>query len=99
RSRYSPLFPSTTLFRSGQLLASGGQDRTVVLRDAHADPGTRSLLGHEGRVGSVCFSPLEQRLATAGGWGEIKIWDTKTGHSLLRSEEHTSELQSPDHLV
>src|SRR5258708_18910590 len=83
----STLFPYTTLFRSNENL-----DRTV--RDAPA--GTASA--ERGRVffantpvdgGRTCAFCHNLPLGTNG-----QLID-----KFARSEEHTSELQSPDHLV
>src|SRR2546429_4050642 len=83
----SPLFPYTTLFRSGLLTATQRRSRWLpasrarrvrrLLRDQRASEGgwVRAILGDEG------FEPLERPLAPG------------------RSEEHTSELQSRLHLV
>src|SRR5207244_6121216 len=37
--------------------------------------------------------------ADAGGGPRVRVYDGTAGAPKLRSEEHTSELQSPDHLV
>src|SRR5207244_12945751 len=95
----SPLFPYTTLFRSSLI---GDRDGMVV-NDAvdlhvHAQTGTEdpfeiakaATLAH---MSAVVFKNLpgrnraETRRAVAE---QVNRW---------RSEEHTSELQSPDHLV
>src|SRR5258708_18540237 len=67
----SPLFPYTTLFRSG---LGGG---------AHGQLGAEQLC-HRGL--------LAERLP-------VLRQPRRDGKAVLRSEEHTSELQSPDHLV
>src|SRR5258708_9821351 len=79
----STLFPYTTLFRSG------GEQRAEVigqplLRCAHS--GTHL----PGRPVSSSF---------ALPWGMRKPAKPVTDRAGARSEEHTSELQSPDHLV
>src|SRR5207244_13047633 len=40
----------------------------------------------------------QARIAARSGWDGSSPWDATDGFQ-LRSEEHTSELQSPDHLV
>src|SRR5258708_16814696 len=74
----STLFPYTTLFRSGEWLASGGSLRCT-------GPGITIRSG--GRIFSIV------RICT----GEVCVRSSSRNDP--RSEEHTSELQSPDHLV
>src|SRR5258708_22994208 len=88
----STLFPYTTLFRSG----TAGQreplrsDDTAGVPDASTFGPARDLLLHgqhvPGGVSKRCFRRVP--------W----IMESQRAYR-LRSEEHTSELQSPDHLV
>src|SRR5258708_29279773 len=84
----STLFPYTTLFRSGRGLSPyfGGPCVTAV-SDApdHVSGWPPSPDGN--RQASPAPHPREQGPAPG------------TSHPQVRSEEHTSELQSPDHLV
>src|SRR5207244_7650382 len=49
------------------------------------------------RIGAPAHSPIEQHFrAAVDGRDDLLERVERTGH---RSEEHTSELQSPDHLV
>src|SRR5258708_14398604 len=72
--------------------------QTLFLR---GDPGTHLYLVEAGRI-RLAISTADGRrlsfqLATEGDlFGEIAALD---GKPRTRSEEHTSELQSPDHLV
>src|SRR5258708_31779496 len=79
----STLFPYTTLFRSDALD-----------RDAHRE---RNLLGEGGGAHG------DARARSAEESGEEPEEERDAGDApqvaLRRSEEHTSELQSPDHLV
>src|SRR5256885_4814840 len=71
---------------------------TTLFRSAQTGQEQLTLKGHTSHVNSVAFSADGQRIAsgsggydekTKQGWGEVKV----------RSEEHTSELQSPCNLV
>src|SRR5256885_12289890 len=86
----SPLFPSTTLFRSRTTAAGGGGVRILV---DSAVP--------EGR-GVASSAALEVAVATAvAASSGIEISPTELAAlcQRVRSEEHTSELQSPCNLV
>src|SRR5258708_25238169 len=82
----STLFPYTTLFRSGRVARRGGHRGEMQL-SAECSASLerdRCVAAAEQRVRSLRRSVAgRQRLAAANE----------------RSEEHTSELQSPDHLV
>src|SRR5207244_8647361 len=83
----SPLFPYTTLFRS--------QAGPAILRDLDGNLVVRAA--HAPRL------DFQQRLGVLHGLLEVLEWFVARaladGIHRLRSEEHTSELQSPDHLV
>src|SRR5258708_31375491 len=81
----STLFPYTTLFRSSQLPTLDGR---LSSSDIHGLPITIQKLTGLARV-SPCLDAL---LSVEGS--QMEAWQRMT-----RSEEHTSELQSPDHLV
>src|SRR5258708_32009196 len=85
----STLFPYTTLFRSGADRTArrvrGARDRRLHQIVKDADPHRCGRRGHDtAQTESVAGAP-ELHL------GAVQLSD--------RSEEHTSELQSPDHLV
>src|SRR5207244_12892161 len=82
------LFTYTTLFRS-RLLDGAFQRRYAIGAGAAADP---AGLGR--RIGWSCLSRHRSRRR----WCGLRRWRRGLGLR-LRSEEHTSELQSPDHLV
>src|SRR5258708_31178862 len=82
----STLFPYTTLFRSGLV---HGRDR-----ESSESPAYRGRAGSRRRVqpGGQLPGGAAPRLAAGESW-------VRGGRVYQRSEEHTSELQSPDHLV
>src|SRR5207244_13628971 len=95
----STLLPYTTLFRSDDgldrvLLAS--TDRTEAsfrLGGGHTYTFTVTALDADGRP-TVSSAPLTVRVDRAHAAISLAASNT-----VGRSEEHTSELQSPDHLV
>src|SRR3989442_6394989 len=81
----STLFPYTTLFRSRILLGAG--DRRVGAGDA----------AQVERAGDLIV-PLQEAVPEVEGTDVSAAAQEALG-SLVRSEEHTSELQSRPHLV
>src|SRR5258708_25905529 len=83
----STLFPYTTLFRSRQI----GLAWQIERRD------DSTLIWHNGATGGyrsfVALNPARKTAIV------ILANQSHSLESLGRSEEHTSELQSPDHLV
>src|SRR5690348_17462216 len=85
-----PLFPYTTLFRSSAPCASAANPSVGV-----ATPGVqqrRAALAAEITATSPCGMTMRRPPAAATS-------ATCCGVVTVRSEEHTSELQSPVHLV
>src|SRR5207244_13266269 len=93
RRRGAPrIFPYTTLFRSEPRPHAAEGTRAAGRRGAPRDPAHPALLG---RLGGAELGGARRRDA------EVGLEDGAAGlrPGLPRSEEHTSELQSPDHLV
>src|SRR5256885_2556305 len=80
----SPLFPSTTLFRSADHMRLLAASRSEALTDALTGLGNRRKL--------MLALDAEIEAATEAAPRAVMLFD-------LRSEEHTSELQSPCNLV
>src|SRR5947208_11750396 len=83
RPRRPTLFPYTTLFRSSEEREDNGTSAGGN-RAGLAEPGAGR--GGTGRLGRA-------------GQHRWDRWHGQAGRRERRSEEHTSELQSPDHLV
>jgi WD40 repeat protein len=67
----------------GSLLASGSNDNTVKIWDAHSRELIRTLEGHTAPVRGVAFSPDGKTLATGDEDGNLKFWNPQNG-ALLR---------------
>src|SRR5690348_18223286 len=78
-----PLFPYTTLFRSDLVIADA--DRPVAIAGI--------MGGEETEIGEATSTVLLE----AANFDPYTIYRSSERHR--RSEEHTSELQSPVHLV
>src|SRR5207244_12230363 len=97
RPRGSTLFPYTTLFRSVDVAV-------VVDGLTHAE--WKAIQSDAAEIGVSNELPLSvlalsteryEQMIRVGGVAQDIVRDGN--HLLVRSEEHTSELQSPDHLV
>src|SRR5947208_5464307 len=89
--RISTLFPYTTLFRSSQRRRKWRRNEEEKGESILAYSGLDSMVGRDSVV----------RLGQARGPARRLRLLRRGLHALpiVRSEEHTSELQSPDHLV
>src|SRR5258708_26435208 len=83
----STLFPYTTLFRSKHVQFASLA--WIVARVDPAAPGANTL--------STVFSKPSTIVVSGSYLSPRRRWSTASKRP--RSEEHTSELQSPDHLV
>ncbi|RJP38445.1 MAG: hypothetical protein C4547_04515 [Phycisphaerales bacterium] len=72
--------------RSGELIATAGEDGCAILWDGSSGEVIHRLSGHKGYIGAVAFNRDGSRLATGGTDGAIVIWDTATGEQLLTIE-------------
>src|SRR5207244_6194337 len=91
------LFPSTPLFRSSlpELLT---ELLPEPLPELHVDLNTAESPA-AGAVAAACLPATRVAVVGAGLAGLMAAWTLEAGGTKVRSEEHTSELQSPDHLV
>src|SRR5207244_5507360 len=84
----STLFPYTTLFRSLRYVRTFGRSRSGTANAA--------------RITEPDCQSWRPRSRTSLRWGKVSDPPRSAAadtHGRSRSEEHTSELQSPDHLV
>src|SRR5207244_4616802 len=88
----SPLFPYTTLFRSETAVDQEG--RSIHIARLVAGQEERGV-GDLARLGQASHGQVH---APALVGARVFVEDAHQERG-LRSEEHTSELQSPDHLV
>ena len=62
----------------------------VALPHAAVPGRTRLILRDTTEVNSLAFSPDGECLASAGGDGAIKVWDSRTGKLVRDSRTHTT---------
>jgi hypothetical protein len=67
----------------GSLLATGGEDRAVTLRNLPTGQAVRVLSGHSESIRTVAFSPDGKLLASGGNDSRppcvVELWDVATG--------------------
>lgn len=68
----------------GKTIATGSDDRTVMLWDAAKHSEIRTLKGHRGRVGALAFTTDGRLLVSAADDGCVNVWEVSTG--AMRSE-------------
>ena len=78
----------------GTLLATGSDDKTARLWDAHTGRELRVLQGHRGGVTSVAFSPDGTLLATGSEDETARLWDAHTGRELRVLQGHSGWVTS-----
>ena len=66
----------------GQLVATAGYDRKIVLWNAATGEQVRTLTGHNDAVYDLAFRPDGAILASASGDKTVKIWHVATGERL-----------------
>ncbi len=85
---------------SGQVLATAGYDRRILLHDVGTGNVARVLDGHNGSVFSLSFDPSGNVLCSASADGTVKVWSVTTGDRLdtlsqPQAEQYTV-IVSPD---
>jgi len=79
-TRHSASVHTVAISPDGQLLASGGYDKTIRLWNLCTGEEILTLLGHSQPVRSVAFSPDGNLLASASDDGTIRLWKLGTTH-------------------
>jgi WD40 repeat protein len=101
---------SAALSPDEKVIASGGEDNTVILWNIDTGEEIRRLRGHEKQVRHVIFSPDGLRLASASDDGTVKIWDAvqptdfrpfltaSKGHHMRAAFNHDGRLYAIAHI-
>jgi WD40 repeat protein len=63
----------------GNTLATRAPDNTLKLWDVGRSRERAILIGHDGQVHGVAFSPVSKVLASGGAGGKVMLWDLVTG--------------------
>ncbi len=75
------------------LLASAGEDKTIIVWNRATGKAVVAMRGHIDRIGDVKFSRDGSRLASASDDNTIKIWDVATGRELRTLKGHSGEVR------
>ncbi|MGK7900204.1 MAG: trypsin-like peptidase domain-containing protein, partial [Hormoscilla sp.] len=78
----------------GQLLASGGPDKTIKIWNLRSGRLLRTLTGHSRDVISVAISPDGQLLASGSYDNTINIWNLGSGRLLRTLKGHSDQIWS-----
>src|SRR5262245_784504 len=72
----------------GKLIASGSNDSSAKVWDAHTGKLLHTLRGHGFTVTHVAFHPSGKQLASGSGDLTIKVWDLNTGTGIFTLQGH-----------
>jgi WD40 repeat protein len=73
----------------GKALATGSEDRRILLWDIAEDRMIENFLGHEHRITCLAFSPDGKTLVSGSEGGKVKLWNVTTGQELFPLFGHT----------
>ncbi len=74
---------SVAISANGKYMLTGG-DKVAMILDASTGKILRQLVGHEGMINDVAFSPDSRFALTASGDNTARMWDVETGRELQR---------------
>ncbi|OCH91364.1 WD40 repeat-like protein [Obba rivulosa] len=67
----------------GQLVASGGADRRIIVWDALTGEHKQTLEGHDSEILHVAFSPDGTRLISTASQDHCRVWELSTGQMAM----------------
>src|SRR5258705_200876 len=70
----------------GKLMATGSDDRTILLWDVGTWRVIKRLSGHGNRIRELAFSPDGKTLASAADDATVKLWDVEADSNPLERE-------------
>ena len=95
--QYIPEVKSVAFSADGKILASGSQDKTIMLWDVASGKSITTLKGHSGSVESVAWSPDGKTLASASKDKTIRLWEvTASDWEHKGAQNHLSDEKKPN---
>lgn len=77
--------------KNGNLMAAGGIDGTIHLYSTNTGLELKKLIGHEGSVDTVLFSPDGITLLSKGSDRTVRLWNALSGKLIKTFEGYTDE--------
>jgi WD40 repeat protein len=74
-----------------KLIASGSEDKTIIVWSVPTGEVTHRLKGHTASIGCVCFSN-DDRFIASGSYDTIDVWSVSTGEVIHRLTGHTNRV-------
>jgi tRNA A-37 threonylcarbamoyl transferase component Bud32/glucose/arabinose dehydrogenase len=90
----SRLIDAIAFSPDGKLLASGGEDRNILLSDVQTGQLLKTLSGHAAPVPGVAFSPDGTLLASASLDSTVRLWEIPDGKQRIVLREHKTGVHS-----
>ena len=78
---------------NGQMVASGGSDRSLRLWDLDSGECVQTLQGHTAFISAVAWHPSGSRIVTASADGTIRVWDLDQGRCVQVLEGHRGPIR------
>ena len=94
----------TVSSHDNSLLASGGEDKTVILWEVTESEPVRKFHGHQGQVNCVAFNSDSSVILSGSFDGAVKAWDVRSRNrtpiqSLDHAKDSVSSLCVSDHEI
>jgi hypothetical protein len=89
--KHRDLLYDAELSPDGELLATAGYDRQIILWKVQSGEVVRTIEGHNGAIFDLAFSPDGTILASASGDETVKLWRVSDGQRLDTLNQPTAE--------
>jgi WD40 repeat protein len=83
-----------TFSADGKRLIFGGEEHSIMIRDASTGQLMNKLSGHTGDVFAVAVSPDGRWLASGGQDATVRLWDAESGRALYTLRGHVGVISS-----
>ncbi len=73
---------TVALSPDNRIIASGGNDNTIILWDIQTGTSIKTLKGHTSWIMSLAFNSDGSKLVSGGNDFDVKLWDVQTGKEI-----------------